>query len=63
MLSKGPLHTEKLEWDIRLEQLCTEAGCRLEDLPEAKDDRDEWRERGLEKSALAAQHDHDDERS
>ena len=28
-----------------LQQLCTITGCRLEDLPEAVDDRDEWQER------------------
>ena len=40
------------------EQLCTDTGCSLEDLPEATDDRDEWRgESG--KSILAARHDDD----
>ena len=28
-----------------LHQLCTDTGCSLQDLLEAKDDRDEWRER------------------
>ena len=28
-----------------LQQLCTDTGCSLEDLQEATDDRDEWRER------------------
>ena len=27
-----------------VQQLCTDRGCRLEDLPRAMDDRDEWRE-------------------
>ena len=27
-----------------LQQLCTDTGCRLEDLPEAMDDRDEWQD-------------------
>ena len=34
-----------------------DTGCCLEDLPESMDDRDEWRERELRKSVLAAQHD------
>ena len=29
--------------------LCTDTGCSLEDLPEAIDDRDEWRERERER--------------
>ena len=28
-----------------LQQLCTDIGCSLEDLPKAMDNRDEWRER------------------
>ena len=32
-----------------LQQLCTDTGCSLEDLPEAMNDRDEWREGDREK--------------
>ena len=28
-----------------IQQLCTDTGCSLEDLPEAMDDREGWRER------------------
>ena len=28
-----------------LQQLCTDTGCRVEDLPKAMDDKDEWRKR------------------
>ena len=27
------------------QQLCTDTGCSLEDLPEAMDDRDKWQEK------------------
>ena len=30
---------------IYVQQLCADKGCSLEDLPEAMDDREEWRER------------------
>ena len=34
-----------------LQQLCTDTGCSLEDLPEAMDDKDEWRERVTERES------------
>ena len=49
-----------------LHQLCVGAGCSLEDLPGAMNDRDGWRERErerereLRKSALSAQINDDD---
>ena len=38
-------------WPTRtyLQKLCTDTGCSLEDLPEAKNDRDEWQERERER--------------
>ena len=43
-----------------IQQLCEDTGCSPEDLPEAMDDREEWRERsGI--SVLAARHDDDDD--
>ena len=41
-------------------QFRTDTGCSLEDLPNAMDDKDEWRERESGKSVLAAQYDDDD---
>ena len=41
-----------------IQQLCTDTGCRLEDLPEGMDERDEWWER--RESVLAAWLDDDD---
>ena len=35
-------HTDVQELD---DQLCTNTGCSLEDLPKAMDDWDEWQER------------------
>ena len=39
-----------------MQQLCVDTGCSLENLPEAKDDREGWRERI---SLLMARHDDD----
>ena len=39
-------------------QLCEDTGCSPEDLPEAMNDREKWRER---ESLLAARHDDDDD--
>ena len=41
-------------------QLCEDTGCNPEDLPEAINDRETWRERGSGISVLAARHDDDD---
>ena len=41
-----------------LQQFCTDTGCCLEDLPDAMDDRDEWR--GSEKSVLVERYDDDE---
>ena len=52
---------------IYLQQVYMDTRCSLEDLPEAMDDRDEWREREREreresrKSVLSARHDDDEE--
>ena len=35
-----------------LHQLCVDTGCRLEDLPEAMGNRDEWRKRVKEISVV-----------
>ena len=43
------------------QDLCTDIGCSLENLPEVMDDRDGWRERESEKSVLAARLDDDDD--
>ena len=43
-----------------VQQLCEDTGCNLEDLPEAMNDRETWRERGSGISVLAARHDDDD---
>ncbi len=43
-----------------IQQLCEDTGCNPEDLPEAMNDREKWRERvrsGI--SVLAARHDDD----
>ena len=43
-----------------IQQLCEDTGCNQEDLPEAMNDREKWRERsGI--SVLAARHDDDDD--
>ena len=42
-----------------IEQLCEDMGCRPEDLPEAMNDREKWRERESGISVLAARHDDD----
>ena len=34
--------------DYYLQQLCTDTGCSLEDLPDVMDDRDKWQERPKE---------------
>ena len=46
-----------------IQQLCDNTGCNPEDLPEAKNDRETWRERerGSGISVLAARHDDDDD--
>ena len=38
-----------------------DTGCNPEDLPEAMNDRETWRERGSRISELAARHDDDDD--
>ena len=43
-----------------IQQLCEDTGCGLEDLKEAMNDREKWRER-VKISMLAARHDDDDE--
>ena len=43
-----------------IQQLCEDTGCSPEDLPEAMNDREKWRER-LMISVLAARHDDDDD--
>ena len=48
--SKDELITDELRWTsfivrIYIQQLCTDTGCSPEDLPEAMDDREWWRER------------------
>ena len=43
-----------------IQQLCEDTGCNPEDLPEAMNDREKWRETsGI--SAQAARHDDDDD--
>ena len=43
-----------------IQQLCEDTGCSPEDLPEAMNDREKWRERsGI--SVLAVRHDDDDD--
>ena len=42
-----------------IQQPCVDTGCSPEDLPEAMDDREGWRER--ERSVLALRHDNDDD--
>ena len=44
-----------------IQQLCDDTGCNPEDLPEAINDRETWRERGSGISVLAARHDDDDD--
>ena len=41
-----------------IQQLCEDTGCRLEDLPEGMNDREEWRERVRD---IRAWHDDDDD--
>ena len=43
-----------------IQQFCEDTGCSPEDLPEAMNDREKWRER-VRISVLAAQHDDDDD--
>ena len=43
-----------------LQQLYANAGCSLEDLPKAMNDRDVWQGLESEKSMLEARHDDDD---
>ena len=43
-----------------IQQLCEDTGCSPEDLPEAMNDREEWRERGSGISVLMARQDDDD---
>ena len=43
-----------------IQQLCEDTGCSPEDLPEAMNDREKWRERVWD-SVLAARHDDDDD--
>ena len=42
-----------------IQQLCEDTGCSPEDLPEAMNDREKWRER-VRISVLAARHDDDE---
>ena len=61
MYSHGPPYMDELKQDDQLEhtyiqQLCVDTGCRPEDLPEAMNDREKWRERGSGISVLAARH-------
>ena len=44
-----------------IKQLCEDRGCNPENLPEAMNDREMWRERGWGISVLAARHDDDDD--
>ena len=44
---------------IYIQQLCDDTGCNPEDLPEAMNDREKWRERV--RVVLAARHDDDDD--
>ena len=44
-----------------IQQVCEDTVCSPEDLPEAMNDREKWRERGTEISVLAAWHDDDDD--
>ena len=44
-----------------IQQLCDDTGCNPEDLAEAMNDRETWRERGSGISVLASRHDDDDE--
>ena len=44
-----------------IQQLCDDTGCNPEDLPEAMNNRETWRERGSGISVLAARHDDDDD--
>ena len=44
-----------------IQQLCDDTGCNSEDLPEAMNDRETWRERGSGISVLVARHDDDDD--
>ena len=43
-----------------IQQLCDDTGCNPEDLPEAMNDRETWRERGSGISMLVARYDDDD---
>ena len=43
-----------------IQQLCDDTRCNPEDLPEAMNDRETWRERGSGISVLATRHDDDD---
>ena len=53
----------KAGWPARtyIQQLCVDMGCSPEDLPEAMNDMEKWRERESEISMLAAWHDDDDQ--
>ena len=44
-----------------IQQLCEDTGCCPEDLPEAMNDREKWRERESGISVLPARHDDDDD--
>ena len=44
-----------------IQQLCEDTGCNPEDLPEAMNDREKWRERESGISVLAARRDDDDD--
>ena len=45
---------------IYIQQLCEDTGCSPEDLPEAMNDREKWRERVTGISMLVARHDDED---
>ena len=53
----------KAGWPARtyIQQLCEDTGCNPEDLPEAMNNREKWRERVKDISVLAARHDDDDD--
>ena len=60
MYSDGPPLMAKAGRPARtyIRQLCEDTGCSLEDLPEAMNDREKWRE-GSGISVLTARHDDD----
>ena len=45
MYSYGPPHMAEQKQDDQLEHFCEDTGCSPEDLPEAMNEREKWRER------------------